>query len=80
MMIIPASSLSESDLTLLGNNLLPPDRPRRTRPRSHLVSANGDDDLDAVNRSLARHGEIVARLYRGTPFVGTADHRAQPAA
>jgi hypothetical protein len=74
MMIIPACCLSPSDLALLGNNLLPTVSPRRTRSRGRHASMpanHGDDDhhhcLDAVNRSLAGHGESVARLYPIAP-------------
>ena len=53
MSIVPVSCLAASDLTLLGNNLLPGGR-RRRRPSSQVC---------AVNRSLAGHGERVSRLY-----------------
>ncbi len=58
MSIIPASALSAADLALLGNNLVPP--ARRRRP----TTLGGRDELAAVNRSLAPHGEQVAGLYR----------------
>ena len=83
MMIIPACCLSASDLALLGNNVLPPARLRRTRPRSDQAPANDDyDHLNAVNRSLAGHGEAVAHLYLPSMSLAraAADHHVQPAA
>ena len=86
MMIVPACCLSPSDLALLGNNLLPPIRPRRTRSASRVVPEPGDGvgghDLDAVNRSLAGHGEAVAHLYLPSMSLAraAADHHVQPAA
>jgi hypothetical protein len=50
MTIVPVSLLSAADLALLGNNFAPRHRPARR------VS------VAAVNRSLALHGEQVARL------------------
>lgn len=70
MSIVPASCLSASDLALLGNNLLPP--VRRPRPRSR-------HDLDAVNRSLAAHGEQVGRLY-SVSSVAAAAFASRPTA
>jgi hypothetical protein len=80
MMIIPACCLSASDLALLGNNVLPPRTAAAAQPRLRRGGRREHDRLDAVNRSLAGHGEGVARLYRGTPYVGAADGRAQSAA
>ena len=54
MSIIPASLLTASDLALLGNNVVPSGR--RIRPPHRR-------QLQAVNRSLSRIGEEVARLY-----------------
>jgi hypothetical protein len=51
MTIVPISLLSTTDLSLLGNNLLP-----RRRPARRFSVA-------AVNRSLAVHDEQVDRLY-----------------
>jgi hypothetical protein len=53
MMIIPASRLSSTDLSLLGNNLMPAVR-RDHRQRRQLR---------AINRSLAIVQEQVHRLY-----------------
>ena len=51
MSIVPASCLSSSDLSLLGNNL----RPAIRQDRSEM--------LGAVNRSLDVHQEQVDRLH-----------------
>ncbi len=57
MSIIPASSLSSSELRMLGNNFGPARRrPQRSRP-----------SLAAVNRSLAVVGERVSRLQLRRP-------------
>jgi hypothetical protein len=60
MSIVPASRLSASDLSHLGNNLRRDGRRKITRPgstdRRRLVAA--------VNRSLAGLGERIARLHR----------------
>lgn len=53
MSIIPASSLSPSELASLGNNLI---RPRSKDQRRHR-------QVQAVNRSLAIVREQVGRLY-----------------
>lgn len=63
MSLIPASRLTSSDLALLGNNLSP-SRARRQTPQHN--------DLHAVNRSLAAHGERVGRLYRRLSLLRTA--------
>ena len=55
MSIVPLSSLSASDLFMLGNNV----KPRRRGP-----SRPSRRVLGAVNRSLAAHGESVASLQR----------------
>ncbi|MGA2496826.1 MAG: hypothetical protein ABSH20_03750 [Tepidisphaeraceae bacterium] len=60
MSIIPVSSLSSSDLRVLGNNLA---RPKKLRPgcnqrrRQQMIVA-------AVNRSLSSVGEQIDRLHR----------------
>ena len=56
MSIIPASRLSASDLSRLGNNLAPGRRPRPSidRQARRIVSA--------LNRSLACVGESIDRL------------------
>ena len=63
MSIVPASSLSAADLARLGNNLPignpPSPSHRRWRRRSTLL---------AVNRSLARLNEAVARLHRSPRY------------
>ena len=56
MTIVPASSLSRSDMLILGNNV----RPVVRRARTPLV--------DAVNRSLMAHDEAVDEL-RPSPAV-----------
>ena len=58
MSIIPASRLSRSDLSRLGNNLVRSKR-RVIRPGRRLLAA--------VNRSLAGIGEQVGRLH--TPLL-----------
>ncbi len=60
MWIISASDLSAADMALLGNNIRPP-RPRRRRcdPGQRVNRRM----ISAVNRSLARLGERVERLY-----------------
>lgn len=64
MSIIPASALTPCDLALLGNNMSSMRR-RPTSPRRR-------DDLRAVNRSLAGHGERVGRLYGSSSRARTA--------
>ena len=56
MSIIPASRLSASDLSRLGNNLAPGRRPRPS------IDRQARRLLAPVNRSLARIGERVDRL------------------
>ncbi len=57
MSIIPASRLSSSDLSRLGNNLRELPRPKpQVRVRRRV--------LQAVNRSLACVGERVGQLHR----------------
>ena len=57
MSIVPASRLSASDLTRLGNNVGgPPVRSIHHRRKRDLVAA--------VNRSLAIVGEQVSQLHR----------------
>jgi hypothetical protein len=51
MSIVPISSLSSSDLSILGNNIGTPARRRRR-------------NLGPVNRSLAALGEQVKSLHR----------------
>jgi hypothetical protein len=53
MMIIRASRLSTSDLSILGNNLMPAVRRDHRKRRQ----------IRAVNRSLAVCGEGISRLY-----------------
>ena len=53
MSIVPISRLSPCELAFLGNNIVPPIKSPRRRRRQ----------LRAVNRSLARIDEGVARLY-----------------
>jgi hypothetical protein len=54
MSIVSESDLSPSELAMLGNNVIPPVKsPRRRRRR-----------IRAINRSLARFDECIARLYR----------------
>ena len=55
MSVVPASSLSASDLHVLGNNVL-----AAVRHDRHEV-------LAAVNRSLAAHDESVPRLFAARP-------------
>lgn len=66
MWIVPASSLSSSDLLSLGNNLRPPLRRKRQCPnrRAHARV------IAAVNRSLAALEERVGRLYPCQQFAG----------
>jgi len=59
MSIVPASSLSSSDLTMLGNNVGRPAKRVKPRSKDHQL-------LAAVNRSLARLGESVAQLHQPT--------------
>jgi hypothetical protein len=59
MSIIPASRLSASDLTRLGNNL---GKAKRPLPRS--FQSRQRRVLAAVNRSLAGIGERVNQLAR----------------
>lgn len=59
MWIVPADSLSESDLSLLGNNLRPRSRPRR-RPPAERANRRV---IAAVNRSLAALRERVGGLH-----------------
>lgn len=76
MSIVPVASLSASDLFLLGNNVRPErsERPERRRRPPRRV-------LDAVNRSLAAHGEAVAALHRhwlGPRGLATSPQRIRP--
>jgi hypothetical protein len=58
MSIIPARFLSSADLALLGNNVDPSQRRRRSQRRhSHRR------EIAAVNRSLAIVGEQISTLY-----------------
>ena len=57
MSIIRASSLSTSDLALLGNNV------RRDSRLPHRIRS-GRREIKAVNRSLAISGERVSSLHR----------------
>jgi hypothetical protein len=78
MSVIPVSTLSRSDLAVLGNNVLPEGRfharcgtlrSRRQQARSEDRNEHGGqrrcEELSAVNRSLACAGEEVSRLYSG---------------
>ena len=56
MSIIPASSLSASDLRSLGNNV-------------EAAVQSDHEHLEAINRSLYVHNERVARLYRRSGHV-----------
>lgn len=60
MSIVPRSSLSRTELRLLGNNL--GDVQRRSIPRRRITTAG------AVNRSLMRLGEQI-RLLHPRPLV-----------
>ena len=50
MTVFPVNRLSRCDLRRIGNNVLP------------VVMADRGGDLDAINRSLAAHGEDVDGL------------------
>ncbi len=63
MTIVPASSLSRSDMLILGNNVRPAIR------RAHTLVA-------AVNRSLKVHGEAVDKL---TPSPTVFEQQDRPA-
>ena len=74
MTVIPVSTLSRSDLAVLGNNVLPEGRfrarcgtlrARSQRQRSEHLYEHRWHELWAVNRSLACSGEEVSRLYSG---------------
>lgn len=65
MWIVPASSLSSSDLLSLGNNLRPPLRRKRQHPDRRANARV----IAAVNRSLAALEERVGRLYPCQQFV-----------
>ena len=54
MSIVPASCLEAADFAVLGNNVIAAVRQERL------------ETLQAVNRSLAAHGEQVDRLYGTT--------------
>ena len=49
MTIVPISRLTHADMLRLGNNVLP----------AVLLDSQRQDELGAVNRSLAIHGECV---------------------
>jgi hypothetical protein len=57
MSIVPMSELSPSEVSMLGNNVLPPRRKIRPEHRQ----------IQAINRSLAVVCEEVRRLYRRRP-------------
>jgi len=59
MSIVPASRLTSSDLSMLSNNLGRPVKRAKPRSKDHQL-------LAAVNRSLARLGESVAKLHQPT--------------
>ncbi|MCE5328059.1 MAG: hypothetical protein LLG01_16760 [Planctomycetaceae bacterium] len=50
--IVPAAKLTRQELWMLGENVV------------HAVDHDGEDELGAVNRSLAVHGESVDSLYQ----------------
>ena len=52
MTIVPMSRLTRADILRLGNNVLP----------AVLCDSQRQDELGAVNRSLAIHGECVENL------------------
>ena len=52
MTIVPMSRLTHADMLRLGNNILP----------AVLLDSQRQDELGAVNRSLAIHGEDVTDL------------------
>jgi hypothetical protein len=60
MSIIPASRLSTSDLSHLGNNV----NPSQHRPLPSWERNERRRQLAAINRSLACLGESVGRLHR----------------
>lgn len=60
MSVIPASRLCRSDLSLLGNNLVPR---ARCRSAAHLKRRRRRRELAAVNRSLAGMDERLAELH-----------------
>ena len=66
MTLVPAKCLSNADIALLGNNLLPHVlRDRRHEPLDEPPMRRTNrpfSALPAVNRSLAMHGESVATL------------------
>ena len=59
MWIVPASALSNSDLSVLGNNLRPPLHRKRQLPDRRANRRV----MAAVNRSLAALQERVGTLY-----------------
>ena len=63
MWIVPASELTDSDLTVLGNNIRPATRLHRKAPN---VRAN-QRVIAAVNRSLATLDERISRLHPRRP-------------
>jgi hypothetical protein len=54
MTVIPISSLSQAEIHMLGTNV--------------VSAARGDREIDAVNRSLAAHGEQVESLADPEPI------------
>ena len=61
MSIIPVSSLSTSELTLLGNNI----RPAKRRGRRGPNPQSNRRVITAVNRALLRMGERIDHLSFG---------------
>ena len=69
MWIVSASNLSESELSLLGNNIRPSTRLHRRSPN---VRAN-QRVIAAVNRSLAGLDERVSKLHQRRDQYGVAE-------
>ena len=68
MSIIPASRLSLSDMSLLGNNVTRSRRRRRLRAARDQTASR--QFLDAVQRSLATVGECVGELLPAAASAG----------
>ena len=67
MSIIPASRLSRTELSTLGNNFGPAFNADRYATPEAAARAKRRRQLAAVNRSLAFVGERVGRLHRAQP-------------
>ena len=63
MTIVPIACLSSSDVLVLGNNV------------TSAILRHRHPHLAAINRSLAPHGEQVARLYRPLAPVAKSQRR-----